>query len=140
MGYMKGQYVAINELILFGICALLTIAAAVSISAIITPIEMHAQKAQYYIIANLVSLASTKTYLCSKYGECTLTVDIPEELSNDKYEIRISNNDITVCNFRTKVGISIKPFYFEKSLAGFATSSAKYFVLSGNNKLILSKW
>jgi hypothetical protein len=137
---MKGQYIAMNELLLFGIGALLAITAAISISAIITPIEVQAQKGQYYLIANLVSLAATKTYLCGKQGECTLLVEIPEELSDDKYEIITSNSKIKVYNFRTREGISIIPPYFETSFIGFATSSTKYFVLKGDGNLMLLKW
>ena len=140
MGNLKGQYIAVNELILFGICALIAVSAAVSISAIIIPIEKQAQKAQYYLIANLVSLAATKTYLCSNYGECTLTLEIPERLANDKYKIIISGDEVKVCNFAKNPCASSKLPYLGKSFTGFATSSSKYFVIHSDGNLVVSKW
>jgi hypothetical protein len=137
---MKGQYNVVNELLLFGIGAVLAISVAFTISNLIIPLKIHSQKEQYYIMSNLVSLAATKTYLCSKYGECILSVNIPEKLSEDRYSILVDNNDISVYNFKTRERSSIEPIYYDINLEGFVTSSSRYFVFEGNEDLIFSKW
>ena len=137
---MKGQYRVINELLLFGIGAVLAISISVIVSTTIIPLQTQAQREQYYLISNLVSLATTKIYLCSNYGECKLSVDIPEKLGEDRYTISLDNDEISISNFRTRAGISKEPAFYEKDRKGFATSSGRNFVMRGNNKIILSKW
>lgn len=137
---MKGQYRVINELLLFGIGAILAISVAAIISTLAIPIQTQSQREQYEMIANLVSLATTKTYLCSTYGSCELSVEIPEKLSEDRYRIVLDNYDLSISNLRTRKGITVQPVYYEKTVRGFATSSGRNFVVKGNDKIILSKW
>lgn len=137
---MKGQYRVINELLLFGIGAILAISVAVIISTLVIPVQSQSQKEQYEMIANLASLATTKTYLCSNYADCSLSVDIPEKLSEDRYRISLDNDQISVSNLRTGEGITLEPVYYEKSVRGFATSSGRNFVVEGDDQIILSRW
>ncbi len=137
---MKGQYRAINELLLFGIGAILAISAAVTVSTLVVPTQSQSQKEQYEMIANLVSMATTKTYLCSDYGDCNLSVEIPEKLSEDRYTIDLDNSQVSVSNFRTRAGINTQTIYYEKDVKGYATSSGRSFVVEGDNNIILSKW
>jgi len=137
---MKGQYRVINELLLFGIGAFLAIGVAAIITTLIIPIQTQAQRIQYYAIGNLVMLAAAKTYLCSEFGNCTLKVDIPERLSEDRYEIFLIQPEIKIYNMRTRKELSLPTIFFEKTLKGFATSSGRYFIFRGGDEIILSKW
>jgi hypothetical protein len=137
---MKGQFRVINELLLFGIGALLALSVAGTISFAVTSLQEQTERDQYYMIANLVSMATTKTYICGEYGNCTLTVDIPQKLSDEKYIVCLSNN-ITISNFRTGEEIFIKAPKLNKTLDGTSTSSARYFVLDSTEEAItLSRW
>ena len=137
---MKGQYRVINELLLFGIGAILAISVVTMISTLIIPVQSRSQKEQYEMVADLVSLATTKTYLCSNYGDCRLFVYIPEKLSGDRYRITLDNDQLSISNFRTQEDITLEPVYYEKTVKGFATSSGRRFVVEGDNSIILSKW
>ncbi|MCK4730299.1 MAG: hypothetical protein KAT28_03190 [Candidatus Aenigmarchaeota archaeon] len=128
---MKGQHKIINELLLFGIGALVTLSLAGTVASFVTSLQRQAQTEQYYIISNLVSMATTKAYLCGKSADCSITVDIPEKLSDARYTISLSKNHINVRNFRSDKGITRKLLNLEYILTnGLATSSAGYFILS----------
>ncbi len=132
---MRGQFRVINELLLFGIGALLALSVAGTISFAVDSLQKQTERDQYYMIANLVSMATTKTYLCNKLtdADCNLVVDIPQKLSEEKYTIHLLDN-ITISNFRTGEEIFIKPPKLNKTLSGYITSSAKYFVLNSTNE------
>jgi len=134
---MRGQYIAINELLLFGMGALLALAVIGIISFTVTSLQKQTERDQYYMIANLVSMATTKTYLCSniKNVDCNLIVEIPRRLSEERYIISLSNN-ISVSNFRTNERIEIKPPKLHKTIKGEATSSTRYFVLESRGENI----
>lgn len=125
---MLGQFRVINELLLFGIGALLALSVAGTLSFAVNSLQKQTEKDQYSVVANLVSMATTKTYICGEYGNCSLSVSIPQKLSDEKYIIRLSDN-ISISNFRTGDEILIKAPELNKTLNGFATSSARYFVL-----------
>ena len=131
---MKGQFRVINELLLFGIGALLALSVAGTVSFAVDSLQKQTEREQYYMIANLVSMAATKTYICGEYGNCTLFIDIPQKLSDEKYIIHLSDNNVTISNFRTGDEIFIKAPKLDKTLNGFTTSSARYFVLDSTNE------
>ena len=89
---MRGQFRVINELLLFGIGALIALSVAETVSFVVNSLQPQAEKNQYYMLANLVSMATTKMYICGQYGNCSLIVDIPQKLSEDRYLISILNN------------------------------------------------
>ena len=127
---MKGQHKAINELLLFGIGALITLSLAGTVASFVTSLQKQAQTEQYYIMSNLVSMATTKAYLCGKSADCSITAEIPKKLSDARYTVSLSKNYINVRNFRSDKGITRKLSNFEYiSTNGLATSSAGYFVL-----------
>ncbi len=132
---MRGQFRVINELLLFGIGALLALSVAGTISFAVDSLQKQTERDQYYMIANLVSMATTKSYLCNKLtdADCNLVVDIPQKLSEEKYTIHLSDN-ITISNFRTGEEIFIKAPKLNKTLSGYITSSARYFVLNSTNE------
>ncbi len=132
---MRGQFRVINELLLFGIGALLALSVAGTISFAVDSLQKQTERDQYYMIANLVSMATTKSYLCNKLtdADCNLVVDIPQKLSEEKYTIHLLDN-ITISNFRTGEEIFIKPPKLNKTLSGYITSSARYFVLNSTNE------
>ena len=138
---MKGQYRVINELLLFGIGALITLSIAGTVASFVTSLQKQAQTEQYYIMSNLVSMATTKAYLCGKSADCAITVDIPEKLSDARYTIILSNDHIKVRNFRNDEGITRKLLNFENiSTNGIATSSAGYLVVrSTEDSIIISR-
>jgi len=134
---MRGQFRVVNELLLFGIGALIALSVAETVSFVVNSLQPQAEKNQYYMLANLVSMATTKMYICGQYGNCSLIVDIPQKLSEDGYLISILNNKIFVSNFRTGEEINISaPNFSDKNMNGYATSSARYFVLDSINKEI----
>ncbi len=132
---MRGQFRVINELLLFGIGALLALSVAGTISFAVDSLQKQTERDQYYMIANLVSMATTKSYLCNKLtdADCNLVVDIPQKLSEEKYTIHLLDN-ITISNFRTGEEIFIKAPKLNKTLSGYITSSARYFVLNSTNE------
>ncbi len=132
---MRGQFRVINELLLFGIGALLALSVAGTISFAVDSLQKQTERDQYYMIASLVSMATTKSYLCNKLtdADCNLVVDIPQKLSEEKYTIHLLDN-ITISNFRTGEEIFIKAPKLNKTLDGISTSSARYFVLNSTNE------
>ncbi len=134
---MKGQHRVINELLLFGIGALITLSIAGTVASFVTSLQKQAQTEQYNIMSNLVSMATTKAYLCGKSSNCSITVEVPKKLSNARYTILLSKNYINVRNFRSNEGITRKLPNFKDILTnGLATSSAGYFVLTSTEDSI----
>lgn len=133
---MRGQFRVINEILLFAIGALLALSVAGIISFSVNSLREQTERDQYYAIANLVSMATTKAYLCGEYGDCDLLVEIPTRLSEEIYTIKLSDN-ITVSNFRTGEEISIKAPNLDKTLDRSSTSSVRYFILESTSDSIL---
>lgn len=133
---MKGQYTVINEVLLFGIGAVIAFSVAGTVSFSVESIQNYAQRDQYHYTANLVSLAVSKVYLCGKVGDCELVVNIPRKLANDRYFISLSNDKITLSNLKTDEEFSIDTMNLNKILKGTATSSARYFILSSQGNTI----
>ncbi len=134
---MKGQHRVINELLLFGIGALVTLSLAGAVASFVTSLQKQAQTEQYYVMSNLISMATTKAYLCGKSANCNIITEVPEKLSNTKYIILLNKNYVNVRNFRSDEGIIKKLPNFEDILTkGLATSSAGYFVLHSTNSSV----
>ncbi len=137
---MKGQFRVINEILLFGIGAVIAFSVAATLSFSVNSIQKQVQRDQYYFVTNLISLAMSKTYLCGEIADCELAVDIPKKLGDDRYTISLSDNNISISNLKTGEEFKIKTINFGKDLKGSATSSARYFVLSSeNNTITLSR-
>lgn len=126
---MKGQYRIINEILLFGITAAIVFSVAGIISMATTSMKTQAQREQYYLMSDMVSLTMLRAHLCGQDAECSIVADIPDRLSEDRYIIETDDGHLTITNFQTGGGITTPLIRFDKEPEGLVTSSAKYFIV-----------
>lgn len=137
---MKGQYRIINEILLFGMSAIVVFSIAGVISFATDAMKAQTQREQYILMGNLASMAMTKAYICGKLAQCEFIAEIPDKLSEDSYTITLSRGQVEVANFQTGSPVDVKAMDFKKNLGGFVTSNGRYFMLtSGNDTILLTR-
>lgn len=135
---MKGQARIINELLLFGIGAMLALSVASTLSYAVNTFSSRTQGEQYSYVGNMVSMAIVKSFICGKQGQCEIMTRLPEKISEERYIISFSGNNVSIIDFKTREMIlSRLPTIDEISmLSGSATSSAEYIVIASNQNSI----
>jgi hypothetical protein len=137
---MKGQYRIINEILLFGITAGVIFSVAAVISFTTESMRVQTQKEQYTLMGDLISLSLTKAYICGKMSDCSITYEIPDRLSEDRYTITLSKGNVTITNFENGEFVDVGTMDFRKNIGGFITSNGRYFVIENQNgSLLLSR-
>ncbi|MGC9310744.1 MAG: hypothetical protein ACP5E4_03405 [Candidatus Aenigmatarchaeota archaeon] len=137
---MKGQYRIINELLIFGITAAVIFSVAGIISFTTGSMKSQTQKEQYILMGDILSMAITKNHLCSQFADCSLSVDLPERLSEDRYTIELEGNSIEIANFETGEYARMPVIFFNETMEGFVTSSGRYFTIyHRNNTAVLAR-
>ncbi|OYT43645.1 MAG: hypothetical protein B6U88_00420 [Candidatus Aenigmarchaeota archaeon ex4484_56] len=134
---MKGVYRLTNELLIFVLIAIITMTIVQFFSYSVDSLKETNKESQYIMITELIKLATTKSYVCGKYGEYKIYIEIPEKLSDDKYFVSVVDDNISVTAFGTGKGISRKIKNMNDiNISGFLSSSTKYFVVYSKDKSI----
>ena len=137
---MKGQYQMINEMLLFGVSAVIVFSAAGVISFAVESMKAETQREQYTLTGDIVSMSLAKAYLCGKFSDCGIRSDLPERLSEDRYTIRVSEGRVQVTNFETAKTVNISSPVFEGTADSFVVSSGRSFVAKKEgNTLFLTR-
>ncbi|MBN2095259.1 MAG: hypothetical protein JW727_04375 [Candidatus Aenigmarchaeota archaeon] len=137
---MKGDFRIINEILLFGITAMVVFSVAALVSYSTAALKAQTQREQYFLMSDLASVALTKAYMCGKITDCSVLVMIPERLSEDRYTLSLENGKIQVSNFETGLGLEANTIDYQKNTVGFVTSNGRYFVIENrDDSLVLTR-
>jgi hypothetical protein len=134
---MKGQYQIINEILLFGMSAVIVFSIAGVLSFATESMNTQIQREQYFLMGNIASMAMTKAFICGKFADCTVSTEMPAKLSGAGYTMELSRGKVDVSNFETGTRFSINTLDFKKNIGGFVSSSGRYFKVSNENGTML---
>jgi hypothetical protein len=134
---MKGQYQIINEILLFGMSAVIVFSIAGILSFATNSMNTQTQREQYSLMGNIASMAMTKAYICGKFADCSVSTEMPDKLSGVGYTMEFSRGNVRVANFETGTPISINTLDFKKNIGGFVASNGRYFRVSNENGTML---
>jgi hypothetical protein len=128
---MKGQFLTIEQMVLFTIGVAITITIFYTFSSIQTKIEKETVQDQLYSIGSFILSTMSKTTTNSSF--VSIILDIPADVSGEEYKIIASNPTLFV-------GLVDKEGSAELSLAGINESfNIRGYVGSSAGKIIVER-
>lgn len=132
MRYRKGQYLSMEQMMLFSLGVILTVSVYISFSSITETITDTVREDQLTEVGNLVRSGIEKAHTTSETGVdyVNISVEIPGRIGGDPYKIKIIENEILVVQDKHTSTVDLGDMERVETTPGISSAAEQLYVVS----------